>query len=69
MNKLLQLMNEAVSTEEYNRYIEYVVSMKIKEKIIDIETMLTQVEIPQEMSDGYERDLKNLRGAYKYFSE
>lgn len=69
MNKLLQLMNEAVSTEEYNRYIEYVVSMKIKEKIIDIETMLTQVEFPQEISDGYERDLRNLRGAYKYFSE
>lgn len=69
MNKLLQLMNEAVSTEEYNRYIEYVVSMKIKEKIIDIETMLTQVKFPQEISDGYERDLRNLRGAYKYFSE
>lgn len=69
MNKLLELMNEAISTEEYNRYIEYVVAMKIKEKIIDIETMMTQVQMPQEMSDGYERDLKNLRGAFKYFSE
>ena len=62
-------MNEAINTEEYNRYIEYVVAMKIKEKIIDIETMMTQVQMPQEMSDGYERDLKNLRGAFKYFSE
>lgn len=69
MNKLLELMNAAVSTEEYNRYIDYVVAMKIKEKIIEIETMLLEMtDLPQETYDGYESDVNSLRRTYKYFS-